>query len=166
MVADRSTLSQLSLRTTYVYDIKSGSRLVPWTTGKQDLKMFTSTVTYPVSKFQSGDATHSPKRGCSALTCPHWAHKKANARAIVTEVFSLSDCTHTVCKKEKWQFEIKCETYCGAWLPCMHQRVYKGVSWPGSISKFIQCSTSLASHLASSACKEHSAELTVHMLDD
>ena len=42
-----------------------------------------------VAKFQSGDATHSPKCGCSALTCPHRAHKKANARAIVTELFSF-----------------------------------------------------------------------------
>ena len=45
--------------------------------------------------------THSPKCGCWALTCPHRAHKKANARAIVTELFSLSDCTHTVCEKGK-----------------------------------------------------------------
>ena len=54
-----------------------------------------------MAKFQSRDATHSPKCGCSALTCPHRAHKKANARAIVTELFSLSDYTHTVCEKGK-----------------------------------------------------------------
>jgi len=51
-------------------------------------------------------------------------------------------------KKEKWQFVIKCETYCGAWFPCMHQRVkvYPGL---GQSSKFIQCSTSLASQPSS-----------------
>ena len=86
----------------------------------------------------------SPLRGCSALTCPHRAHKKANARVIVTELFSLSDYV----KKEKWQFVIKCETYWGAWFPCMYQRVkvYPGL---GQSSKFIQCSTSLASQLSS-----------------
>ena len=50
VVADRSTLSQLSLSTTYVYDIKSGSCLVPWTTGKQDLEMFASTCNLPCVK--------------------------------------------------------------------------------------------------------------------
>jgi len=50
MVADRSTLSHLSLHTTYVYNIKSGSFLVPWTTSKQDCEIFTSTVTYPMSR--------------------------------------------------------------------------------------------------------------------
>ena len=103
--ADRSTLSQLSLCTTYVYDIKSGSHLVPWTTGKQDLEMFTSTVTYPVSRLCGQVSVQRcytfPKCGCSALTCPHRAHKKANARATVTELFPLSDCTHTVCEKGK-----------------------------------------------------------------
>ena len=83
--------------------------------------------------------------GCSALTCPHWAHKKANARVIVTELFL---CLIEYVKKEKWQFVIKCETYCGAWFPCMYQRVkvYPGL---GQSSKFIQCSTSLASQPSS-----------------
>ena len=63
VVADRSTLSQLSLCTTYVYDINSGSRLVPWTTGKQDLETFTSTVTYPVSRL----CGHVSVRRCYAF---------------------------------------------------------------------------------------------------
>jgi len=56
-------------------------------------------------------------------------------------------------KKEKWQFVIKCETYCGAWLPCMHQqvKVYPGL---GQSSKFIQCSTSLASQPSSQQCMQ------------
>jgi len=48
-------------------------------------------------------------------------------------------------------------------LVTLHAPEHKGVSWPGS--KFIQCSTSLASQPsrpASNACKEHSVELTVH----
>jgi len=73
MVADRSTLSQLSLHTTYVYDIKSGFRLVPWTTDKQDFEMFTSNVTYPVRSkavwpSYSPEMLHIPRS--SALTCP------------------------------------------------------------------------------------------------
>ena len=125
VVANRSTLSQLSLRTTYVYRIKSGCRLVPWTTGKQDLETFTSTVTYPVSRLHGQVSVRrcytfpQVRLFSSYLPTP----SSANARAIVTELFSLSDCTHTICEKEKLQFVIKCETYCGAWLPCMHQRV-------------------------------------------
>ena len=87
VVADRSTLSQLSLCTTYVYGINSGSRLVPWTTSsnnyylpadikmtvrnakiytalyrhatsKQDLESFTSTVTYHVSRLCGQVSVH------------------------------------------------------------------------------------------------------------
>jgi len=56
-------------------------------------------------------------------------------------------------KKEKWQFVIKCKTYCGAWLVCMHQRVkvYPGL---GQSSKFIQCSISLASQPSSQQCMQ------------
>ena len=48
--------------------------------------------------------------------------------------------SYSMWKRKKWQFVIKCGTYCGAWLPCMHQRVkvYPGL---GQSSKFIQCST-------------------------
>ena len=84
---------------------KEWQLLVSWTTGKQDLEMFTSTVTYPVSRLCGQVSVRRcytfPKCGCSALTCPHQAYKASNARAIVTELFSLSDCTHTVCEKGK-----------------------------------------------------------------
>ena len=84
-----------------------------------------------VAKFQSGDATHSAKCGCSALTYPHRAHKKANARAIVTELFSLSDCTHTVCEKGK--MKIWNQVWDILWcLVSLHAPESKGVSWPGS----------------------------------
>ena len=85
----------------------------------------TSTATYPVSRLCGQVSVRrcytfpQVRLFSSYLPTP----SSANARAIVTELFSLSDCTHTICEKEKLQFVIKCETYCGAWLPCMHQRV-------------------------------------------
>lgn len=46
MVADRTTPNQLSLNTTYVCGLRSGSRLVQQTTVKQDSETFTSDATY------------------------------------------------------------------------------------------------------------------------
>ena len=78
--------------------------------------------------------THSPKCGCWALTCPHRAHKKANARAIVTELFSLADCTHTVCENRK--MTICNQVWDILWcLVALHAPESKGVSCPGSFHR-------------------------------
>ena len=137
VVADRSTLSQFFLRTTYVYDIQSGSRLVPQTTGNGNAYFHCNLPcvkavwpSFSAAKFQCRDATHSPKCGCSALTCPHQAHK-ANARLFVTELFSLSNCTHTV--REKGKMKIWNQVWDILWcLVSLHAPESKGISWPGS----------------------------------